>query len=126
MLGMLAALVASATTLAGCSAQRKLDPVDVSKAREALKTTLEGWKAGKAPGDLQKHSPAITVQDFDWLAGAQLVAFEIDPDDRSDNANLRCPVRLRIKKENGDLVEKQVTYVVTTSPVTTVFREVMM
>lgn len=122
----LAIVAVACVALSGCGGPRKLKPVNVSKAREALKTTLESWKAGQSPDELQKGSPAITVQDFDWFAGCQLVSYEIASDDRTDDANLHCPVRLCIKKANGDEVQKEVTYVVTTSPVTTVFREVMM
>jgi hypothetical protein len=119
-------VVVLGVAVVGCGGPSRLAPVDVSKARQALKTTLESWKDGKSPDELKNSASSITAQDFDWLGGCQLVSFEIAASDRTDDANLHCPVRLRIKKTNDEEVEKDVTYVVTTSPVTTVFREVMM
>lgn len=111
---------------AGCGAGRKLPPVNAEKAREALRVVLSSWKEGKSPEQLRAGSPAIIVQDFDWFAGCQLVSYEIAEADYADEGNLHCPVRLRLKRADGTEADKDVTYLITTSPVTTVFREVMM
>jgi hypothetical protein len=98
-------------------------PVDPDKARLALESALEAWKKQEAPASLRKASPEIVVQDPDWNAGKQLDSFEILGEGTRDNANLRCKVRLRLREADGKNVEKQVGYVVGTSPVLTVFRD---
>jgi hypothetical protein len=123
---LLTLVAVACVALVRYGSSRRLDPVNVSQAREALQKILQCWKDGHPPDEMQKASPPVFVQDFDWLAGRQLASFEIAPDHRTDDVNLHCAVRLRIKSVGGDEVQKDVTYVVTTSPVVTVFREVMM
>jgi hypothetical protein len=113
-----------AAGLAGCSGKGGASPVEPAKAREALATALEAWKKGEAIGSLQAGSPSITAQDFDWMAGAKLVAYEVDGEGKENDLNLRVPVKLTLKSLQGKEVKKAVTYVIGTSPVVTVFREV--
>ena len=102
---------------------RRADPVDAGRAREVLQAALESWKRGEPPEALRKRSPPITVQDMDWEAGSRLVDFRVVGAGQSEDANLRCPVRLTLRDPQGRATEKSVTYLVGTSPVPTVFRE---
>jgi hypothetical protein len=111
-----------AALAAGCSSSQRAAPVDPDRAREALKTTLEGWKKGNAPAALKEGSPSIVAQDLDWLGGAKLVAFQVSGDGKPIEANLYVPVDLTLKMPNGKQVKKKATYVVGTSPYLTVFR----
>lgn len=117
--------VAYASALAaGCSSgPRRAGPVDAGLARESLRKALESWKNGEQPNGLRDASPSITIQDMDWRAGYTLVTYEILGDDKEDAANLHCPVRLTLRDQQGREVKKQVTYVIGTDPVITVFRE---
>jgi len=123
LLVIVAAIGVLGFVLSGCSGQERAAPVDPPRAREALKTALERWKAGGRPEELQNGSPAITVQDFDWQGGQGLASFEVLGEGQYDDANLRIPVRLALQKPGGKTVTKQVKYVVGTSPVITVFRD---
>ena len=116
-------VVFAAVLLAGCSSSQRAAPVDPERAREALKTTLDGWKKGDAPDALKGASPSIVAQDMDWLAGAKLVEFQVTGDGKSVEANLYVPVNLTLKMTNGKQVKKKVTYIVGTSPYLTVFRD---
>ena len=97
-------------------------PVDPGRAREALKTALDGWKKGETPAALNQYTPPITAQDLDWLAGAKLLDYGVIDDGKSIEANLYIPVALNLKMANGKEAKKKVTYVVGTSPYLTVFR----
>jgi hypothetical protein len=108
--------------LAGCSVGPKLAaPVEPDKARAALRTALDAWKAGKPIGSLGEASPPIVAQDFDWLAGAKLDDYAV-LDDQAADANLRVRVQLTVRPAQGAPAKKTVTYVVGTDPKLTVFR----
>ena len=108
----------------GCSGEgARAARVNPPRAREALRTALESWKKGEPPSALKSASPAIVIQDFEWQAGQKLVGYEVTSDGSDDDANLRIPVRLMLRDPGGREVQKEVVYVVGTSPVLTVFRE---
>lgn len=118
------AFLASVLLSLGCSqGPSRATAVDPDRAREALSIALDSWKAGGRPADLKDASPPMTVQDLDWEQGARLVGFEVLGEGDADNANLRLPVRLQIEEPEGRTLEKEVSYVVGTSPSITVFRE---
>jgi hypothetical protein len=111
----------------GCSGSSHAHDVDPARAKEALKTALERWKNGEDPGSLAKSATPMTVQDFDWMAGAKLMEYQIVDDGKAQDANLRVRVKLTLSnvgKGNGK-VEKAVWYLVGTSPSVTVFRDML-
>ena len=120
---VLFALAIAGSLLPGCSGGGRAAPVDPSRAREALNTALESWRKGDKVDALKSGSPPIVVQDFDWMAGHSLVAFEVMGEGKDDDANLRVPVKLTLRTTQGKEVKKSVSYVVGTSPAVTVFRE---
>lgn len=107
----------------GCFGQERAAAVDPGRARRALQTALESWKKGDTIEQLRSNSPSIVAQDFDWMAGARLVDYEVTGDGKDDDANLRIPVKLSLRTAQGKDLSKSVSYVVGTSPVLTVFRE---
>jgi hypothetical protein len=123
---MMAALLAMATVgplLCGCSGgSPRAAPVDPVRAREVLHAALERWKLGDRIDALKTGSPSIVAQDFDWMAGHRLIAYEVS-EGKYDDANLRIPVKLTMRTAEGKEVKKSVSYVVGTSPTFTVFRE---
>jgi hypothetical protein len=120
----LAVVFAAASLLAGCSGEgQRAAPVDSARARETLRIALDGWKMGETPASFKSASPPIIVQDFDWLAGSQLVGYEVTSEGKYDDANLRIPVSLSLKTKDGQQLQKRVSYVVGTNPTLTVFRE---
>ena len=106
----------------GCSSGVSA-PVNVDVAKQTLKTTMETWQHGDAVDSLQKATPAIVVQDLDWTGGAKLIEFEILSDPEPQGANLIAKVKLKLSAASGEQEEKTVSYVVGTSPVLTVFRD---
>jgi hypothetical protein len=116
------ALLLLILALAGCGTSQRAADVEPERARDALKTTLDGWKNGDAPDALKDASPSIVAQDLDWLAGAKLVDYKVADDGKPVAANLYVPVNLTLKLPSGKEVKKKVTYVVGTSPYLTVFR----
>ena len=116
-------LAAAGVLLAGCSKQRHAAAVDPGLARQSLVAALESWKKGEEPGRLRQATPAVTVQDLDWKAGFRLVDYTVVGDGKHDDANLLCPVKLTLQDPQGRTVTREVTYMVGTDPVITVFRE---
>jgi hypothetical protein len=77
------------------------------------------WKDGKQVADL---GPKIVGKDADWEHGRTLESFQILPEERTDGANLFMKVRRTLKTPKGALLNQEVSYVVGTSPIITVFR----
>ena len=112
--------------LAGCgSGVYQSAPVDEDKASETLLEVMESWKEGETPDSLQEQSPKIVVQDFDWLSGMKLLSYEVVGESKAVDANLIARVKLTLQDKTGNELEKTVTYVVGTSPVLTVFRDML-
>ncbi|WP_435010898.1 hypothetical protein P12x_002188 [Tundrisphaera lichenicola] len=120
---MLTLFILTSALLAGCGGSGGAPPVDPSRAREALKTTLESWKKGDKIGALREASPPIVAQDFDWMGGHELLDYEVTSEGQDDDANLRIPVKLKLRTPQGKEITKSVSYVVGTSPSLTVFRD---
>lgn len=110
----------------GCSRQQHAAPVNAELARKSLRSALDSWKKGDELGALRKSSPSITVQDMDWKSGYRLLAYEIQGDGATRDANLHCPVKLTLQDPDGREVSREVVYIVGTDPVITVFREMKM
>lgn len=121
-----AAFVAMTLPMAGCLGGAAAHAVDPPRAREALKTALDGWKAGKTPPSFRESSPPMTVQDLEWSGGARLVEYQIIDDGQARDANLLVHVKLILETpapRGSKRVEKTVWYLVGTSPSVTVFRD---
>src|SRR5688500_3607894 len=91
------ALLLLLLAFAGCggnysAAAHRVDPV---AARSTLVAVLDSWKAGDPPDAWQQKSPAVVIQDFDWMGGAKLASYEILTTKAID-ANLRCEVKLSL------------------------------
>ncbi len=122
-LGVLATLFFS-----GCSGSSRAHAVDEPRAREALKTALDQWKAGGSIETVASSATPMTVQDFDWMAGAKLIDYQIVDDGKAYDANLRVQVKLSLSSPgmaSGKATEKKVWYLVCTSPSVTVFRDAL-
>ena len=118
----LAAVALAAAFLAGCSSGPKAAPVEPGKARAALVTALDAWKAGKSIDELKAATPPIVAQDFDWMAGAKLTDYAVVGDGEAQDANLRVQVKLTLRTAQGATATKTVHYVVGTDKTLTVFR----
>ncbi len=106
-------------TAAGCQKTARNLPLNQPQAREACTEFLTAWKDGKKIADLK---PKIIGRDSDWEAGKKLDTFEILPEEKADGPNLLLTVRRTLKDDKGRSIKQEVTFVVGTSPVITVFR----
>lgn len=110
---------------AGCGPPRA-QPVDVELARRTLIQVLDHWKQGGAIEDLRKLSPEVVAQEHLWQSGNKLLDYTLSPDGRAEDANWYCEVRLTLQSPDSDAPKvKQVTYVVGTDPVLTVFHAIL-
>ncbi len=102
-------------SLWGCSqGNTHSHPLDEDLARASVQKAMQAWVDGKTPKDLE---PEIVVGDPDWKQGKKLVSFEIATDkETSDGSNLHIVVRQKFDDTDSD-----VTYIVGTSPVITIF-----
>ena len=88
--------------------------LDKELARGSVQKAMQAWVDGKKPKDLQ---PDIVVGDTAWEQGKKLVSFEIKADEETtDGSNLY----IRVKRTIGSS-ESNVTYIVGTTPVVTIF-----
>jgi hypothetical protein len=102
-------------SLWGCSqGNTPSHPLDQDLARASVQKAMQAWVDGKTPKDLE---PEIVVGDPDWKQGKKLVSFEIMANNEtSDGSNLHIVV-----KQKFDESDSEVTYIVGTSPVITIF-----
>jgi hypothetical protein len=116
-----------AALAAGCGSGtgQSPHPVQPDLARNTLQEVLQSWKDGETIDSWREHDPQVVVQDLDWMAGRKLQNFEILDGDEAVDANLHCQVRLTLNDPDARQAEQTVTYLVTTSPKLTVFREII-
>ena len=108
----------------GCQNGPAAAPVDVPVAEQTLTHVLDGWKAGASAESFQQDDPAIVVQDRDWQTGYVLLEYKTSAPGKPLDANLECDVKLTLRDPAGKNVTKNVTYIVGTDPVLTVFRKI--
>lgn len=99
----------------GCSqADTPSHPLDQDLARASVQKAMQAWVDGKTPTDLKSE---IVVGDPAWEQGEKLVSFEIMTNqETSDGSNLHIVV-----KQKFDTSDSEMTYIVGTSPVVTIF-----
>jgi L-alanine-DL-glutamate epimerase-like enolase superfamily enzyme len=118
-----ALLLMCASLLAGCGETHPNDPVRPEIARETLEAALTAWKEDRTAESLQQQSPAIVVQDADWMTGARLTSFRLLDDGKVVGANLSIEVELNLVDPQGKSRVRNVWYLVGTDPALTVFRD---
>ena len=116
-------LISPPLVATGCGGSAAARPIDKDTARRALHDALEAWKGGEPHGALAKRPSPIRVADEDWLAGARLLSYRVEPADQQIGANLTCGVVLTMKGPNGRKAKKRVSYQVGTDPVPMVIRQ---
>lgn len=121
---LLILLLSSPLTM-GCGGQHVVHAVDPTEARATLQQVLQSWKEGKPIEWWREQDPEVVVQDFDWSSGAKLEDFAIAADDKAVDANLYCTVELTLADSKRGSTQREVTYLVSTQPKLTVFRQVM-
>jgi hypothetical protein len=91
-------------------------------AEQSLQTSLEAWKSGKSPTDLEKGKPSIIVNDDDWRAGKRLLEFTMEKGALSGR-QIRCKVHIKLEDKNGDTMERDAVYIIDTTPRIVIVRD---
>ncbi|HEX6984760.1 MAG TPA: hypothetical protein VF170_05255 [Planctomycetaceae bacterium] len=104
----------------GCGHNARNLSLDKAVAHDSLQTFLDTWKRGGTPEELKAGPTEIIVGDPDFKAGKPLAGYRVLPEEFDDGTNLHVTVELEVKDASRTR-KKQVTYVVGTSPVVTIF-----
>ncbi len=109
--------------LVGCSGP--IDPpVDPVQAGEVLRVALDAWKAGEKPADLQARTPAMYFNEPEFVAGKELVKSEVGQIELSGRQG-RCKVKLSIRDKSGKVIEREIGYLIDTTPKVVITREAL-
>ena len=107
----------------GCGSSAPAATSDPNRARTILHDVLESWKRGDAIDAQTKLSPSVIVADEDWLTGAKLGDYRIEPNDQMIGNALRCPVSITLPNPKGKVKTRTVFYLVSTEPILRVDRQ---
>jgi hypothetical protein len=107
--------------LAGCGKSLH-EPVNPDKANEVLETALAAWKHGEGYDELQQRNPPIYFNEPEWKAGKKLLSF------KAGKAGLmgrqaRCSVKLSLRTKDGTTTEREISYLIDTTPRVVIARE---
>jgi hypothetical protein len=116
-------LAGGVLTLSGCGhSTSKPMPLDKQVAQDAFKVFLDSWKSGQQQAALKDKAPSIIANDPAWASGAKLLDYTPVDFEKSDGSNLHPTVDLDLQTAEGTH-KARVTYVVSSYPKITVFRE---
>jgi hypothetical protein len=107
----------------GCGRSDTSFKFDRTLAQSSVRTFLDTWRAGKPLAALKECQPPLVANDEEWAAGHRLVAYKVIDDSFSDGLNLHVETRLTVAPRRGRPTEKEVTFIVGTHPLVTVFRK---
>lgn len=118
-------LFAAVVALSGCGSPNYMPPPpsDASVAQTALQKALDCWKLRVDPSELRAANPPITLSDEDWDAQHRLLEYQLLPGERPAGSTIRWPVRLKVTRQNGQEVELDVVYVISTNPIIHIGRQ---
>jgi hypothetical protein len=117
----IAAGIYMAALAAGCG--KTIDePVDPNKASAALQAALDAWKAGEEYGTLQHRTPPVYFNEREWEAGKKLLDYQIAKADLMGRQG-RCSARLSLRDKAGKVTEREISYLIDTSPRVVITRE---
>jgi len=89
------------------------------RARTALEASLNAWREGKRPGNIDGTNPPVQAIDNDWTNGRKLTTFEILREQPSES-DKRFIVKLAYA---APIAETEAVYVVLGASPIAVFRE---
>lgn len=91
----------------GCSGN-SLPRDDIESGRKAVESFLTAWKQGESSEKLKDRS--ITASDPDWIAGLNLIDFQITGTEGTAPPNPRFWVKLNLKDRDGAKTDRDVVY----------------
>jgi hypothetical protein len=108
--------------LSGCS-QPQVAVSDLAQAHQVAQQVLDAWKSGSTMDDLKKLSPPIIVSEDLWRKQVTLRSYQFKGEGALLGPNARFEIQLNYSDADGKNMEKSFTYLVTTTPAITFFRE---
>ncbi len=106
----------------GCG-RRGVPVSDLEQATQLLSVTLQAWQSGATVEEQRQKTPPVYVAEEMWLSGTKLDRFEITQPAELFGSNVRLGVRLTCVDQGGSKRDREVAYLVTTSPALTIARE---
>lgn len=102
--------------LVGCNRGSLPAPANADEAYAALRLGLEDWKAKKSGEGLSKHSPPIYFNDPRSKSDLTLVDYKLNDSHEYFGQSVRIKVQLVLRTPDGVTKERNVAYLVDTSP----------
>ena len=115
----LCALVSAAS---GCG-EAPIPVSDVEHATRLLNETLSAWKAGESVAAQRAKNPPIYVAEELWLERLPLASYRIHGSGQLVGTNVRFHVTLGLEDRKGKVTERDLYYLLTTSPAYTMARD---
>ena len=109
--------------LAGCTGQPAVTVSDPEAAVKLVDESFQVWKAGRSPDELRQRVPPVYVAEDLWRQGFQLTDYSIDGSGEMFGTNVRVRVTLKGNGLRGEPINRQMKYLVTTTPAMTIARE---
>lgn len=110
------------SAVVGCQS-RTVPTSDLEQATKLITATLDDWRAGDSLGAQRDKSPPVYVAEELWLNGERLEGYELAGPGELFGTNVRFHVRLRCSRQSGPTRQREVNYLVTTTPACTIARE---
>jgi hypothetical protein len=102
--------------LPGCG--RGLPPkASPEEARQALRTALDAWQQGESLETLTKGRPAVYFNDPKAHDGRRLMSYEMEDGYDFFGQSVRVRVNAMLEGKDGTVSERELTYIIDTSPV---------
>lgn len=117
-----AALCLLGVALVGCG-PRTVPASDVEQATALITQTLNEWKTGATVDAQRVKSPPIYVAEDLWQNGAELRDYKLTGPGQVFGTNVRFQVTLQCTDSAGTTKDRNVKYLVTTTPQQTIARE---
>lgn len=96
---------------------------DKASGKQLLEAALSDWKAGITLQQMKQRTPPVYVAEELWMNGFKLNDFVIDDEGELYGSNVRLRATLTGVDKSGRTLEKQFTYLVTTTPALTIARD---
>ncbi len=108
--------------LVGCGGSDVPVATTEDKARETLDLALTSWQKGMTVDQMKAATPSIAIRDPKWSRGDTLKKYEVTGPGKPSASERQFTVILWLADADGKETREQVTFLVGTDPVLTVFR----
>jgi hypothetical protein len=109
----MAPCLAGLLLFAGCGPKSVNLAGTAPDAKKVLSSSLEAWKEGRKPDQLQSGTPAVVMVDGDWAAGKSLKQFDVPGDAVRTGGHWRVAAVLTLGESGRPDSKKNVAYAVT-------------